>query len=254
MSKNNLEIEPAKPQRSPVIASLLSFFLLGGAGQIYLGQTKKGILLIVLTLVGSLFLIGLIVFPIGAIDAYLLAKRLENGETLGEWEFFWNKSGSQKTVQAPSKWQVVSVALTDKTEEFTGEDRRVIDNSQSDISVTRRFTVTREWSQSYTIEHEKTQTKTKGVNIKIIEPLSIQYSVAIALRDKYTITEGTKKTYTEDVTLQIPANKKVYVLIHWKNIWQNGIATLRDQQNVEIEVPFQVLDGVNFDQSQIDAD
>lgn len=64
-----------------------------------------------------------------------------------------------------SKWQVVSIALTDKTEEFTGKDRRVIDNSQSDISVIRRFTVSREWSQSYIVEHQKTQTKIKLMRI-----------------------------------------------------------------------------------------
>jgi len=69
--------------KSPILAGLLSFFFVGGAGHIYLGQKKKGTALILLTL----FLIGPVGMTIGAIDAYGIANKLRNGQTVKEWEF-----------------------------------------------------------------------------------------------------------------------------------------------------------------------
>lgn len=56
-----------------------------GAGHIILGQTIKGvvILLAVLATLG----VGLIVSSLAAVDCYLLAKARKE-RTVGEWEFF----------------------------------------------------------------------------------------------------------------------------------------------------------------------
>ena len=252
MSNNNFEIQPTSKKKKPAVAALLSV-MFGGGGQIYLGQVTKGIIVMALVYIGSFLIVGVVLWPIAIYDAYILAKKIENGETIGEWEFFWSKSNSSQVSQKPSKWQVVDIVLTEKTESYIGEDKRIIDNSKSEIGVTRRFTESRDWTQTYVVEYEKTRNKTYGGSYKVAELINVQNSVSTILRSKYTSVEETKRTYTEDVTLQIPAYKKVGVIIQWKNIWQHGIVILRDQHNVEIEVPFKILDNVNFDQSQIDA-
>ena len=60
-----------KPQKSPVLAAILSFFI-GGAGQIYNGQAGKGLLI---------FFTSWLIVPwiIGIFDAYNIAKKINEG-------------------------------------------------------------------------------------------------------------------------------------------------------------------------------
>ena len=46
--------------------------------------------MLVLTCFLSIFLIGLVMLPIAAIDAYKLAKVLQEGGSIGPWDFFWS--------------------------------------------------------------------------------------------------------------------------------------------------------------------
>ena len=89
--QSKTQIPPANPPKDPVLALILSLLLLGGAGQIYLGQTTKGIVLIVATALLSCVGIGVIVWIVGIIDAYQIATLLKNGQSVGEWQFFWEK-------------------------------------------------------------------------------------------------------------------------------------------------------------------
>jgi len=90
--QSKTQIQPATPPKDPIIALILSLILAGGAGQIYLGQTTKGIVIIVVTvLLYCAFGLGVILNIVGAIDAYQLATTLKNGQAVGEWQFFWEK-------------------------------------------------------------------------------------------------------------------------------------------------------------------
>lgn len=85
------QIQPRTPPKSPAVAALLSLFLLGGAGQIWLGQWKKGVVLIAVT-VGLLWLTagiwGWFMFIVGALDAHQVAAKLKAGAPVGEWDWF----------------------------------------------------------------------------------------------------------------------------------------------------------------------
>jgi TM2 domain-containing membrane protein YozV len=91
MIQSKTQIQPTTPPKDPIIALVLSLLLLGGAGQIYLGQTTKGIVILVATLLLSCIGIGFIVWIVGVIDAYQIATMLKNGQAVGEWQFFWEK-------------------------------------------------------------------------------------------------------------------------------------------------------------------
>jgi hypothetical protein len=79
------------PARDPGLMAFLSGACVAGLGQVFLGQTVKGACLIVLAVILA-FATGcvssLIVFPLAAIDAFLLADKLRNGKSIGPWEFF----------------------------------------------------------------------------------------------------------------------------------------------------------------------
>jgi TM2 domain-containing membrane protein YozV len=90
--QSTTQIPPSDPPKDPIIAGVLSLLLLGGVGQLYLGQQKKGIILIVISLVAwclSVGTLGWIVQILGAYDAYVIANKLKTGKSVGDMEFFW---------------------------------------------------------------------------------------------------------------------------------------------------------------------
>ena len=72
--------------RSPLVAALVSL-LLPGAGQLLLGQRRKGgaMLLAAVFTCGALGLLNVV----SAFDAWVMAER-RSGRALQEWEFFWS--------------------------------------------------------------------------------------------------------------------------------------------------------------------
>ena len=90
MFNSTMQIQPSSPPKNPIVAAILSLLLLGGVGQLYLGQTKKGIIIIVATvLLYCAFGLGLIVNILGAVDAYMMADKLQKGESIGDMQWFW---------------------------------------------------------------------------------------------------------------------------------------------------------------------
>jgi TM2 domain-containing membrane protein YozV len=90
--QSTTQIPPSNPPKDPIIAAVLSLILLGGVGQLYLGQQKKGIILIVVSLVAwciSVGTLGWIVQILGAYDAYVIGTKLKSGKPVGDMEFFW---------------------------------------------------------------------------------------------------------------------------------------------------------------------
>ena len=90
MFQSTETIQPSTPPKNPILTAVLSLLLLGGVGQLYLGQTKKGIILMVACLLlYCVFGLGLVINILGAIDAYMLADKLEKGQSIGDMQWFW---------------------------------------------------------------------------------------------------------------------------------------------------------------------
>lgn len=90
-------VTPDQCKLQPIVAAICSFLLVG-LGQMINGQTVKGIVMLVGTMVGggilTLLTLGLFAFvcPLiwiaSALDAYFCAKKLEEGHSIGAWSFF----------------------------------------------------------------------------------------------------------------------------------------------------------------------
>ncbi|MBD2358738.1 hypothetical protein H6G41_29785 [Tolypothrix sp. FACHB-123] len=167
----------------------------------------------------------------------------------------WNMYGKSNPIR-PNKLEVVSIIETHRSEEILGIDQRIIDNSKSTSKTTRKFTVSKEWSKSYSIQYENTQVNgtelNLGVKLPEIEIANIKLTSQETLKSQYSISEGKKETYTEEVQVEVSGYKKLKVFFTWKRIWQHGVIKFRHQDNTEFDVPFQVAVEVTFDQSQID--
>lgn len=86
------QIQPTDPPKNPIVAAILSLVLLGGVGQLYLGQQKKGIIIIVAWIITWIIpCVGpLIIAALGAVDAYIMADKLQKGESIGDMQWFWD--------------------------------------------------------------------------------------------------------------------------------------------------------------------
>ena len=87
--QSTMQVQPSNPPKDPIIAAVLSLVLFGGVGQIYLGQQKKGIIIIVASVLLACVGIGGIIWLVGAYDAYVIGTKLKNGQAVGDMEFFW---------------------------------------------------------------------------------------------------------------------------------------------------------------------
>lgn len=83
---------PIDQQKSPGLAALLSFLLVG-MGQIYLGQVEKGLCMlgVVLLLImnAALSPLGLVILFLNVLDAFLLGRRVKAGQQVRRWQFFF---------------------------------------------------------------------------------------------------------------------------------------------------------------------
>lgn len=83
-------VYPTTPPKDPILVLILNLLVAGGVGYIIMGQKTKGIVAIVVWLVGW-FLCGIpsgIVAVLAAIDGYLQAQQLQQGHPVGEWTWF----------------------------------------------------------------------------------------------------------------------------------------------------------------------
>jgi hypothetical protein len=182
---------------------------------------------------------------LGIIDAYQIAKRVESGETVGDWEFFWTKG-------IKSVWKVRNVDFVDLSEEPCGIQTINLDNSQSQTQVMRRHVVTAEWSQTYTIEHEKIHSETVSIEPNITEASVIKRTIENLVRERYSYTKGKINKLEETIELVSLPNKNTCVEIRWKKIIENWVITLVDQYGRIIYIPFSFFVRKSFDHANID--
>jgi TM2 domain-containing membrane protein YozV len=82
-------------QKSPALAALLSFLLVG-MGQVYLGQVEKGLCLLVLVLLFVMNSVpgplGLVLLLLNVLDAFLMGRKVKNGRQIRKWQFFFSRN------------------------------------------------------------------------------------------------------------------------------------------------------------------
>ena len=91
------EISPEKRKTAPIISFIMSILLVG-TGQMINGQVKKGILMLVISLIINFIfikfnvqyseIIKLCIYLYSGYDAYKLTKSLKSGKTVKEFKFF----------------------------------------------------------------------------------------------------------------------------------------------------------------------
>lgn len=146
----------------------------------------------------------------------------------------------------------IEVKETHRSEEGIGSEQRVVDNSKSSIELERRFTVSKDWAQSVSFEEETGKSSGTEISVGISEVADIKAAAEQELKSRYTKTEETRQTYAEEIILKVPGNTKLLVEFNWKRIWQHGNIIIHTDAGEALNLPFKIIVGVTFDQTQID--
>jgi TM2 domain-containing membrane protein YozV len=83
-------VHPSNPPKSSTTALILSC-LIPGIGQIYLGQTIKGLVILIASFViatATFGIGGIILWVVAMVDAHMIGNKLVSGNSVGQWEFF----------------------------------------------------------------------------------------------------------------------------------------------------------------------
>jgi hypothetical protein len=82
-------VYPSTPPKDPILILILNL-LIGGVGYLIMGQKTKGIVAIVVWVLGwaACGIPSGIVAVVAAIDGYLQAQQLQQGKPVGEWTWF----------------------------------------------------------------------------------------------------------------------------------------------------------------------
>lgn len=145
-----------------------------------------------------------------------------------------------------------AVIETHRSEEKIGTERRVIDNSKSSASLSRRFTLSKEWFQAYKVDNEKSRVIRGELNVGIGSTLGVKSVAETKIRTQYSVSENIRQICTDEVTIEVPPKTALEILFQWKRIWQHGFVRVQDNQTDAVEIPFQIAVGITFDQMQAD--
>ena len=161
----------------------------------------------------------------------------------------WKSRGIAPAAAPPSP-ATINTIETNRTEEFYGEDRRIIDNSRSSATPTRSFSFSKEWSRTFDIGLEKATADGTALTIGEKDVAALRLSSETKLRQTYSVSDNTKETSSEEVSCEIPARCKLTVVVRWKRIWQEGFI-IWAKGGSSVNIPFRVAVGVTFDQELI---
>ncbi len=82
---------PDKPQRSPIYIAVVSGCCVAGLGQLIVGQVGKGLVMMLVSVIVAVITGGIgafVMWPLMAVDAYMVTKKINSGKPVGPWEFF----------------------------------------------------------------------------------------------------------------------------------------------------------------------
>lgn len=143
--------------------------------------------------------------------------------------------------------RVLEITQMMRTEEWLGEDVRLIDNRASPVPVTRSLKASREWTRSLTLGESRSQTLGGHVGANLLW-LSAKGSIEAELQRTASLAIGSTHLFEEEISVTVPEHTAVRIVLGWKRIWQCGESrVLLPDRSVHI-VPYQVVESVTFDQ------
>lgn len=189
-----------------------------------------------------------------------LSLRVEGYGTLGKLKLLIDgvEAGASHPVisQRPVHGEppTTEVVETRRVEEPLGDEVREIDNSRSSSPIARKLFVSREWTQTYSIENQDTEKIGGSLGVQSAGIIDLKATAETALQKRYQLSFNEKRVHSEELTLNISPHTKVRVVLRWKQAWQCGLVLVTDPRSEEqARVSFKVSQGLTFDLEQVES-
>lgn len=176
----------------------------------------------------------------------LLVDGAEAGLSLG---------GASPSVAFPPPLPPLTTSLveTHTIQEDLGEEVREIDNSGSSVTVHRKILVSREWTQTYTLEEEKSVKATAELSLQGVGFGGLKAAAEILIKERYQLAVSEKRVHSEELNIEILKGTRVKLILLWKQVWQCGEVSVRRSAIEEARLPYRVSMGPTFDQRLVDC-
>lgn len=133
------------------------------------------------------------------------------------------------------------VIETNRTEERIGDESRRIENNTS-ATVQRTIRASREWTRQVQLG------QAEGSHIAIgTKAAGLTSLVQKTIQKHYDVTVGEVQRFDEEISISVPVNTSIEVILRWKRIWQNGYLGPGIRHEA---IPFKFCVGLTFDLQQ----
>jgi hypothetical protein len=146
----------------------------------------------------------------------------------------------------------VRIVETERTIEDYYVEPMELDNLRGTTSLAREVTINEKWVETYVVDTEQARTVTGDGELGLGGIASLKLSGEQALTRKYSATQGTERTYTDRITIEVPARTKRVVSFIYRLVWQHGLIVFQSG-GAQVEVPFKVAIDLNLDLAQEDS-
>jgi hypothetical protein len=164
----------------------------------------------------------------------------------------------KKSLQTRAKPAVAELGISDvlacqETNQRTvpiGITTHVYDNRASSIGISPSLLARKTWRQKVEVNLEKLDTQSQKAAAGLSEgPVKASFEQAIkkSIRQAYTRSNETERTYEQTLNFNVPAGKRLTVLLKWKQIWQDGLIKLALTDRQVVNVPFSIALEVAYD-------
>lgn len=144
------------------------------------------------------------------------------------------------------------VVESGRSEDAYFEDERLLDNRGSTSAAHQTLTVTEQWTQTVQLDRERAKTSSNGGSLDLGGVASLEAKAEQTLRESYSISEDRQRTFSAELTVEVPPRTLRRLVLTYRRIWQDGVVRVTHRDGSTLEVPFRVALNLTLDWSQHD--
>lgn len=150
----------------------------------------------------------------------------------------------------PSPWMVTGHQEKDRYAEPIGADTRTLDNSGSDVELSRSLTISNTVERQFKVDLEaSSKSGVSGAFGSTVHGVGAKFSAQVEqmVRAGLSASELQKHSVEEKLEFRVPARTVLTITLTWKRIWQRGEVTLQSSHGETFVLPYEESVGVDFD-------
>ncbi len=148
---------------------------------------------------------------------------------------------------------VVRVLPGKRRVEPIGRDQTDFDNSGSASTSVETLHITHATEFEMLLDEDTATTSSGGGSVALIGLADISGQIQQELRRHHSVRVSSTFTMERTSELQVPAHTHVRILLDWKRIWQDGVIELRTRNRDQVELPYSLTVGLDFDKTTLDV-